>query len=323
MILKKPQLNFEYELNLKTFKLHHGGKVNDLSVKYSINGTLSQPVIVVLGGISSNHLVSGEDGWWDNIVGTSKSINTDSYCVISIEYLSLKPHTKITSKLISSYDQAHLIKRLLDSLNISNIKTIIGSSYGGMVGLAFTELFPSCSKQLICICAADRNSVKSIALREVQRNIIKLTSSSKEGVALARSLAMIGYRGEEEFEERFSYKPKISRGESQFDVTNYLSHNGKKFAQKFDTNRYINLSNSIDLHSIDATKIETECLLLAIESDQLVPLAIIEELNKKIKGPSSIKIINSKYGHDGFLKEHHVIGKIIHKFINSEQKNES
>ena len=319
MILKKTQLDFEYELSLKTFNLHYGGKVNNLTVKYSINGNLNQPAIVVLGGISSNHQVSGENGWWSELVGANKSINTKNYCVISIEYLSVSPTANLKSKLISSYDQANLIKRLLDSLNITTIKAVIGSSYGGMVALAFNELFPSTSKKMICICSADRNSVKSIALREVQRNIIKITSSSKEGVALARSLAMIGYRGEDEFEERFSFKANITKGVSHFEVTDYLNHNGNKFAHEFDTNRYINLSNSIDLHSIDATKIEAECLLIHIKSDQLVPLSLVEMLNKKIKGPSSIKIINSKYGHDGFIKEHHVIGNIIHNFINREQ----
>jgi homoserine O-acetyltransferase len=314
--------NLEYILKLNDFNLHYGGVLNNLKVRYSIYGNISLPIIVVLGGISANHKVSGEDGWWNKIVGAQKAIDTEKHCVISIEYYSSVKKPNLKQKLISSFDQARLIKQLLNYLNISKIQAIIGSSYGGMVALAFGELYSDYTDQIVCICAAHRNSIKSIALREVQRNIVKITSLSKEGVALARSLAMIGYRGEEEFEERFSTEPKIYNGKTNFDVSHYLNYNGMKFAESFDTNRYINLSNSIDIHKVDPTKISAQTLLIPIDSDQLVPKKIVKELQLLIKGQCRIESIHSKYGHDGFLLEDVKIGKIIKKFINIENSNE-
>jgi homoserine O-acetyltransferase len=309
------QYNLEYVLKLDSFDLYHGGTVSDLKIKYSINGNLSLPMIVVLGGISANHHVSGEEGWWNNLVGSDKVIDTNKYCVVSVEYFSTEKKPNLKQKLISSYDQAHLIKKLLEYLNIQSIQAIIGSSYGGMVALAFGELYSDSCRQIICICAADRSSIKSIALREIQRSIVKLTAMSKEGVALARALAMIGYRGEKELEERFSTEPRISNGQANFEVSRYLNHNGKKFAENFDTYRYINLSNSIDLHRIDPTKITSETLLIPITSDQLVPLKLVKQLQSKIQPCCQLKTIKSKYGHDGFLLEHEKIAKIINNFL--------
>ncbi len=297
--------------------------MSNIKVKYSIYGKLSLPIVVVLGGISANHKVMGHEGWWGNIVGEYKSIDIRKFCVISIDYYSGVSSPRLNNTLISSYDQANLVKKLLDYLNINLIHAFIGSSYGGMVALAFGELYSNFTKRLICICAAHKNSIKSIALREVQRNIVKLTSLSKEGVALARSLAMIGYRGEEEFEERFSTEPKIHNGRTHFEVSHYLNHNGRKFANNFDTNKYLNLSNSIDIHRINPKKIKSNTLLIAMNSDQLVPIKLMKELQKSISAPCHFQEIPSKFGHDGFLLEHEKIGNLIQQFLRKEKNNDS
>ena len=82
--MKNNKYNLEYIFKLDDFNLHHGGKVSDLKIKYSINGIISNPVVIVLGGISADHQVSGEGGWWDKLVGTKKAIDTSKYCVLFI-----------------------------------------------------------------------------------------------------------------------------------------------------------------------------------------------------------------------------------------------
>jgi len=321
VIITKHIIEYKFELN--KFDLTYGGSASNIKIKYSIYGKLSLPIVVVLGGISANHKVMGQEGWWNDIVGEGKAIDISKFCVISIDYYAGVPSPRLKNTLISSYDQASIVKRLLDYLNIKSIHAFVGSSYGGMVALAFAELYANYSKHLICICAAHKNSIKSIALREVQRNIVKLTSLSKEGVALARSLAMIGYRGEEEFEERFSTEPKISNGRTHFEVSHYLEHNGRKFANNFDTNKYLNLSNSIDIHRINPKSIKSDTLLIAINSDQLVPIKLVKELQKSIPASCQFQEIPSKFGHDGFLLEHEKIGNLIQQFLKKEKNNDS
>ncbi len=302
------------------FTLEHGSNVDAVQLPYSIVGELSKPVVVVLGGISANHVVVDDhdgQGWWNDFVGTKKAIDTEQYCVISLSYLwGTEQHND--GLLISTYDQARLLSKLLDELSISQIHAIIGCSYGGMVALAFCDLFAQRVNRMICLCAAHRNSMKTIALRKIQRQIVQLAKKSgdvKQGMALARSLAMVGYRGETELEQRFNHTPTIVNGQAHFDINRYLIHNGRKFAEQFADVQFNNLSRSIDLHHVDPTGIATKSLLVAVNQDQMVPNYLVIELHCKLVN-SRLHLINSDYGHDAFLLEKQPIADAIKPFIN-------
>ena len=320
MRIQKNTINTDLTLRCNELKLHHGGVAHDVRLHYSVTGELSLPIIIVLGGLSANHIVTTnqQQGWWDDVVGSGKTIDTDKFCVISLDYYTGVASNKDNKHtLVSSYDQARLVQQLLCQLNISDVYAIIGSSYGGMVALAFAELFPHLLGKLICICATHRSSIKSIALREIQRDIVNLArenNCSKKGLALARSIAMIGYRGEQELEQRFSHTVALVDGCAHFEVSRYLKHHGQKFAKHFCIDKFINLSRSIDLHHVDASKIQAETLLVPIHSDQMVPAELVNELHNKIKN-CRIHSIDSKFGHDAFLIETQLIAKAIKPFI--------
>ncbi|MBL4659596.1 MAG: alpha/beta fold hydrolase, partial [Alcanivoracaceae bacterium] len=154
MQIQKYTINTELTLRCNELKLHHGGVAHDVCLGYSVTGDLSLPLIIVLGGLSANHIVTTnqeQQGWWDDVVGCDKTIDTDKFCVISLDYFTGVVSNKDNKHtLISSYDQARLVQQLLCQLKISDVYAIIGSSYGGMVALAFAELFPHLLGKLIC-----------------------------------------------------------------------------------------------------------------------------------------------------------------------------
>jgi len=300
------------------FTLKSGVKLKKPFLNYSWEGDRKLPVIVILGGISSNSNVLGPRGWWNDFVGPKAPINTNNYSILSFDFLggngkSYGPRTSKNKEYsIDTHDQAKALNELITHLKISKIEAIVGSSYGGMVGLAFASRYPKKAKKLIVISASNYSNTRSIALRSLQRQIVLSSRSKKRGLIQARSLAMIGYRSVQEFEIRFGRKKsKLENEGLNFLVEDYLKAKGIEFSKIFNYQAFLNLSESIDFHHVDPNKIKTSCILIAVDSDQLVFSNDIKILSKKIKAPSKFYEIKSLYGHDAFLKEVNSIGKIL------------
>lgn len=324
----------EYSIQIKSFQLDSGDESGDLEVACCLYGSLDKPVVVLLGGISASCYAldcpdlqqpnAQRQGWWQDVMGQSEALAIDEHCFLTFEYFSFADN-KVNPPLITTADQAKLLRFIQQKFRLPQFHTVIGSSYGGMVSLAFASLYPTAVKHLVCIAAADHNSVKSQALRNIQRNIIDLgrqfgkdSHDQQQFIALARALAMVGYRGEREFEQRFkSVKP----GEALAAVDSYLTFHGQRFAKDFPASRYHQLSRSIDYHQVDVSRIIADTLLIGIISDQMVPIEFINDMGPKITGPSQIKFIDSDYGHDGFLLEAVQLNDIFNTFF-SEQSHD-
>jgi homoserine O-acetyltransferase/O-succinyltransferase len=317
-------------LELKTpFALSFGQKLPSPIVSYSIFGDLSKQPILVLGGISSDQYVVDCDiegifvkGWWDPLIGVGKSINLNHYCVISLSYLdgtgrsdcSLEQQLDKNQIQISTFDQAKVIKQLLIHLNIKKLAAIIGSSYGGMVAMAFAARYPELLEQFIAICAHHESDSKNTALRDLQRKILQFCNQAqnpKEGLILARSIATLGYRGEDELQSRFPNQINIAAKTVDFPIVDYLQKQGEKFSERFSVDRFINLSLSVDLHKIEPIQISTKCLLIGIEGDLIAPPKTVKQLSQDIGNNAVYAEISSKVGHDGFLKEFEQLSKLI------------
>ena len=206
---------------------------------------------------------------------------------------------------ISTYDQAELLVRLLNNLGLKSVRAIIGGSYGGMVALAFGERYPERVSQLVVIGAADRTHPMATAWRSVQRQILRFSIDSgrpKEGLKLARALAMATYRSAEEFEARFDGAPARDGGRYVFPVEQYIFSRGNDFADKHSAEAILCLSESIDLHRVDAARIFVPTTIVAVHEDQLVPLADLRGLAARLPA-ARLHEISSIYGHDAFLKE--------------------
>jgi homoserine O-acetyltransferase len=206
---------------------------------------------------------------------------------------------------ISSYDQAEVLVRLLNHLGIKSLRAIAGGSYGGMVALAFGERYPDRVSHLLVICAADRAHPMSTAWRSTQRRVVRFAvdcGRPAEGLELARSLAMTTYRSSEEFSARFNGLPDREGERFVFPVERYLCARGSSYASKYLPESFLCLSESIDLHRVDATSVFVPVTAVAFREDLLVPLADMRALAARLPN-GRLHEISSIYGHDAFLKE--------------------
>ncbi len=313
--------NKQFTLSIPSFALYRGGQSGDLFVRCSIFGAIDLPIVAILGGISANHLVTddpqtSEQGWWRDVVNKQTFLNGRQVAVLSFEYITLKDECL----QLSTHDQAKVLASIHQQLNIPAFLSVIGCSYGGMVAQAFTSTYPQLTHSLINLVAAHKNSIRSQALRLIQRQIMSLADDplvNSQHTACARALAIMTYRGVEEFDQRFD---NLSEAQS------YLEHNGKVFAQRFSSRRYAQLSASIDTHEIDPSSIKTPSLIIATDTDQLVPVGLVKAFADQISAPCECHIIPSAFGHDGFLKEHQAINPLLAHFLAqliSEQSHDS
>jgi len=294
--------------------LHHGGRLDGVRVAWRITGIPHGPLVAALGGISAGRAVAdigtSEKGWWCEVIGPGKALDTERYQVLGMDFLggsgaTTGPRAGQTNfPSISSYDQAEILRRLLEHLRTS-LAAVIGASYGGMVALAFAERHPQLVKHAIAISAADRPHPLATAWRSVQRAMVRYAAKNgdaPEGLRLARALAMATYRSPEEFAMRFGGAPARIDGRFQFPVESYLLARGDAYAATYVPEAFVCLSESIDLHQVDPTRIRVPVTLVAIVEDQLIPLSDMRSLHARL-GASSLVELSSLYGHDAFLKE--------------------
>jgi len=317
--------------------LHHGGHLSGVHLAWRMVGPANAPVVCALGGISAGRRVClGEEphqhadgseirhrdreacGWWSDMAGAKRPLDTHRYRILSFDYLggsgeTTGPRDGQPFPSVSSYDQAELLLRLLNHLGIKALRAIAGGSYGGMVALAFGERYPERVGRLIVLCAADRPHPLATAWRSVQREIVRITLASgraADGLQLARALAMSTYRSGEEFAARFAGPPAQESDRFVFPVERYLMARGSDFAARHRPESFLCLSESIDLHRIDAGRIHVPTTAVAVREDQLVPVADVRGMVARL-GAGRFHEISSIYGHDAFLKESQQLRAVI------------
>jgi homoserine O-acetyltransferase len=294
------------------FALHHGGSLAAARLAWRLVGPPAAPVVLVLGGISAHrHVAAEDDGWWPALVGEGLAVDTRRYRVLGIDWLggsggSTGPaRGQADFPSVSSYDQVELVARLVAEDGFGRLHAIVGASYGGMVALACAERRPATVARIVVVSAADRTHPMSTARRCVQREIVRFAIAHGDGAAglrLARALAMTTYRTPAEFAARFD-APAVRRDAAfRFPVEDYLFARGDAYATRYLPEAFMCLSESIDLHRIDASRVRLPATLVAVRDDQLVPLATMQSLAQAVPG-ARLHVIDSIYGHDAFFKE--------------------
>lgn len=291
----------------------------EVAVNFLWCGAPDAPTVVVQGGISADRDVTRSDGrcdgWWQALAGDGAAIDLAHYRVLAIDWLA---PMDVGVESISTDDQAEAIAVLLQSLGVAAAHAFVGSSYGAMVALAFAAKYPKRVERLVLLAGAHKPHPLAIAQRSVQRGIVRLGQSSgqvDQALALARQLAMTTYRGSEDFARRFAGEPEQRDGRFRFSVEDYLEQAGKRFAERFDAERFLGLSESIDLHSVAPEQISTPATLIGFVSDRLVPLADLCELQQRLAGSATLAVIESPYGHDGFLKEPEQLAPLLREAL--------
>ncbi len=296
------------------FVLHHGGRLSPVRVAWRMTGPAGAPVVCALGGISANRRVCltehPRQSWWAEVAGAGRPLDTERYRVLSFDYLggsgeTTGPEAGQSFPSVSTYDQAHVLLRLIDHLGVKALRAIAGGSYGGMVALAFGERYPERVSRLIVLCATDRPHPLGTAWRSVQREIVRFgieSGRAREALALARALAMSTYRTGEEFLARFEGLPAWEAGRFRLPVERYLAARGEDYAARHCPQAFLCLSESIDLHRVEAARICVPTAAVAVREDLLVPLADVRGMVARLHS-ARLYEISSIYGHDAFLKE--------------------
>jgi homoserine O-acetyltransferase len=236
-------------------------------------------------------------------------------------------------------DQARATKGLAVELGISTFAAVIGGSMGGMHALEWALLFPNSLSRLALIATCAITSADQLGGNSLQTEAIRvdpffsggdfydLDEGPYRGLALARRMALLNYRSPTELNERFertwqsSVSPLGDRG--RFAVESYLDFHGNKFTRRFDANSYITLSEAMNSHDVTRDRgpvqevlgsLLVPTLVLGINSDRLFPLEQQHELARHIPHALSgdeAQVVNSPYGHDGFLIEADAVGSAI------------
>jgi homoserine O-acetyltransferase len=349
-------------------RLYRGGVIEHPVIAYETWGKLNAArdnTIVIFTGLSpSAHAASSpadpKPGWWEPMIGEGKAIDTSRFFVVCINSLgspfgssgpaSIDPRTGrpfgIDFPEIAVEDIARGGYEVLRSLDIWTVKCVIGPSLGGVTVLAFAVQFPEITRNLITISGATSASPFSIALRSLQRELVRSDPAwrgghyeqgrgPRQGLRLARKLGTITYRGHEEWNQRFGRRRVAETTglpgdfRPQFEVEAYLEHQGQRFAEVFDANSYLYLSRASDQFdlaehgggSLEAafSKFKVDrTLVLGVQSDMLYTIDQQQAIAEHLKAAGrevEFHAFPSPQGHDAFLVDYARFEPAIGNFL--------
>src|SRR5262245_9158628 len=329
------------------------GRLKDPVIAYETWGQQSRDrdnAVLIFTGLSpSAHVASSPEdptaGWWEDMVGPDKPIDTNRYFGICVNSLgscfgstgpaSINPETgrpyRLTFPVLCVEDIARAGAEVVRSLGIESLYATVGASMGGMTALAFCMLHPQLSRGLVSISSASRSLPFAIALRSLQREIIRKDPAWNEGhyaagegpitgMRLARKLGMITYRSAAEWEQRFGRERATDEIANHgpfridFEIESYLDAHANKFIGAFDANCYLYLSRAMDLFDAadhggsvagGMARVQLDrALVIGVESDFLFLLHHREELEgcvKTVVPDLEFRALPSIQGHDSFL----------------------
>nr|WP_320049230.1 homoserine O-acetyltransferase [uncultured Desulfuromonas sp.] len=270
-------------------RLESGRLLGPLTLAYETYGTLNDrgtnAVLVTHAWTGDAHAAgkhSAEDrkpGWWDNMIGPGRVLDTDKYFVICSNVIgsckgstgptSINPHTerpyRLKFPIVMVRDMVRAQKLMLDALGITSLVTVIGGSMGAMQAIEWGIHYPEMVRSIIPIAGTGRTSPMAIALNALARQAIyndplwkkgnyKPEHQPVSGFALARAVGHISFLSEEsmsmKFGRRFSARDGLFDFFGQFEVERYLEYNGNSFPARFDCNSFLYLAKALDLYDV-------------------------------------------------------------------------
>lgn len=267
-------------------RLQSGASLNDYHLVYETYGTLNADksnAVLVCHALNASHHVAGiyadepdNLGWWDNMVGPGKALDTNRFFVIGVNNLgscfgSTGPmhDNPATGKpygadfpVVTVEDWVHSQARLADALGIQKFAAVMGGSLGGMQALAWSMIYPDRLAHCLVIASTPKLSAQNIAFNDVARQAI-LTDPDfhgghyyahgvvpKNGLRVARMIGHITYLSDDDMAEKFGRD--LRQGKYQFgygvdfEIESYLRYQGDKFSKYFDANTYLLITKALD-----------------------------------------------------------------------------
>ncbi len=267
--------------------LRSGARLSEYTLAYETYGTLNAErsnAVLVCHALNASHHVAGtyagqarSEGWWDNLIGPGKSLDTDRFFVIGVNNLgscfgSTGPmHTNPATgrawgadfPVVTVEDWVDTQARLMDALGIARLAAVIGGSLGGMQALDWALRYPERLRCCIAVATAPNLSAQNIAFNEVARRAIVTDPDfhgghfyehgtlPRRGLRVARMIGHITYLSDDAMEEKFGRELKgdaigYSTQEIEFQIEAYLRHQGDKFSEYFDANTYLLITRVLD-----------------------------------------------------------------------------
>jgi homoserine O-acetyltransferase len=330
--------HFDEELLLEA-----GGKLPGFQLKYTTAGQLNRErnnVVWVIHALTGS---SDFTDWWKEFFTDDGPFNTKEYFIIcanalggcygSTGPLSANP---VTGKnyfhdfpVITNRDQVSVFDLLRQQLGIKKIHTLIGGSQGGQQAMEWAIRQPEVCENLILIATNAQHSPWGIAFNEAQRMAIEADPTWRDsdaragtnGLKAARAIGMISYRAYDGFQETQS--ENTNEKIDDFRASSYQRYQGQKLANRFNAFTYWLFSKAMDSHNVGRGRkgviqaleeIKAKTLVVGIETDFLFPISEQKFLAQHIP-QAELEIIQSAYGHDGFLVEFDQFKKVVGKFL--------
>ena len=268
-------------------RLRSGAELRDYEMVYETYGTLNAErnnAVLVCHALNASHHVAGtyegqdkSEGWWDNLIGPGKPLDTDKFFVIGINNLGscfgstgpmhINPATgKVYGAdfpVVTVQDWVDAQARVLDALGVQQLAAVLGGSLGGMQALDWSLRYPERMRHCIAIATAPALSAQNIAFNEVARRAI-ITDPDfhgghfyahgvvpKRGLRVARMIGHITYLSDDAMEQKFGRELRASElgystQDIEFQIESYLRHQGDKFSDYFDANTYLLITRALD-----------------------------------------------------------------------------
>lgn len=303
----------------------HSGYVCDLTVTYQLFGKAlgTAPVVLVNHALTGNSSVTGENGWWNDLIGKKKTIDTNGYTIVSVD-IPGNGHDGIPDHLITQYTQFHncdiaqVQSKVLTHLNIDALFAVIGGSLGGQIAWELAVQNPNLIQHLIPIATDWKATDWVIAQCSIQEQILL---NSAKPIHDARMHAMTFYRTAASFTAKFNRSIHPEKG--IFNVKSWLLHHGKRLEERFELSTYTLMNHLLGSASITEGRgeiqqvlqpIKSTVHLVAIDSDGLFYPDAIRDTHQLLKEAGVLSYyheINSIHGHDAFLIEYEQLNAII------------
>jgi homoserine O-acetyltransferase/O-succinyltransferase len=291
-------------------------------------------------------------GWWDGVAGPGAPIDTDRWCAVSTNVLggcrgstgpsSIAPDGRAWGSrfpLITVRDQVAADAAALAALGITEVAAVVGGSMGGARALEWMISRPDRVRAALVLAVGARATADQIGTQSSQ--IAAITSDPdwcdgdyygtgrfpSVGMEIARRFAHLTYRGEAELDSRFANDAQgeedpLSGG--RYAVQSYLEHQGRKLVSRFDAGTYVALTETLSNHDVGRGRGGVRAALEScpvptivggITSDRLYPLRLQEQLAELLPGCAQLEVVDSIYGHDGFLVETEAVGKLVRQTL--------
>lgn len=292
------------------------------------------------------------EGWWDGVAAPGAPIDTDRWCALATNVLggcrgstgpsSIAPEGKPWGSRfpgITVRDQVNADLAALSALGITQVAAVVGGSMGGARALEWIVGHPDTVRAALVLAVGARATADQIGTQSTQVSAIKADPDWQNGdyygtgrtpvtgMEIARRFAHLTYRGEEELDDRFGNDAQGAENPTtggRYAVQSYLEYQGGKLASRFDPGTYVALTDALSSHDVGRGRGGTTAALRGcrvpvvvggITSDRLYPLRLQQELAELLPTCSGLNVVESIFGHDGFLVETDAVGELIRQTL--------